>query len=524
MKDDISKPVVIVIGLDGASWNILSPLIEQGKLPFFKEILMKSAYGPLESIKPPMSVPAWKCYSTGKDPSDLGVYTFIKLDLKANRYDVVNSMDFDDRDIWDYLGLYGYTSCVYKMFSTHPTRKIHGIMISDLPINTKGFYPRQLKSEIEKRFGSLWIDFEYTTNREKTYYNALEGTKKDFEVMKYILKKYSPNFVHISIYHTDGIQHFFWKDMTDGKNKYSKFIENAWITITEYIEDFIGYLKELYKDDFYLFFISDHGFTSVNYRFNMGKWLLERKYITLKPIGKLYGFIQKFLSVDRLYKLIELFLKVATKLRIKRFTWGIQFQLASATLGKVIDFKRSKIIPLEGSILYVNRAHFRTRKERDLFVSKVIEELKSIRTPDGSKLAKDVIDGHKLYKNKKRHVPDILIVPNSVDLNNSVLTKYLWSKPPENKWTGMHDLYGIIIVKGPNIKKQYKLDNVRIIDVAPTILHIFGIPKPTSMRGRVIEEIFENYDQSKKFSQKPQSFEQILIKQKIKSLKKLGVL
>jgi len=45
MIDDISKPVVIVIGLDGASWNILSPLIEQGKLPFFKEILMKSAYG-----------------------------------------------------------------------------------------------------------------------------------------------------------------------------------------------------------------------------------------------------------------------------------------------------------------------------------------------------------------------------------------------------------------------------------------------------------------------------------------------
>lgn len=62
---------LIVIGLDGATWEIINPLIESGKLPTIKNLLEISCHGKLESIVPPISVPAWKCYSTGKTPAKL---------------------------------------------------------------------------------------------------------------------------------------------------------------------------------------------------------------------------------------------------------------------------------------------------------------------------------------------------------------------------------------------------------------------------------------------------------------------
>lgn len=522
MKDNNVVPTVIVIGLDGADWNILYQLIEEGKLPFFKKMLNEGSYGYLESIKPPVSVPAWKCYSTGRDPSDLGVYTFIKVDLKARKYKVVQSHDFRGKDIWDYLGMYGYFSCVYKMFSTHPVRRINGCIISELPLNEKGYSPRTLKQEIEEKFDSLWVDTEFTTDREKTYYKVLKLTKKDFEVMKYLIKKYKPNFVHLTVYHTDTIQHFFWKELTEKDPVYGTFIENAWIKVTEYIEDFVKTLKVIYGEHFYLFLISDHGFTNVKYRFNMYQWLLEKKYITIKPISKLYNLILNFVSLDIFYDIIEFLTKLFGMLKINCIKkMGLQYKIASVALEKGIDFGRSRIIPLEGRILYVNRAYYRTKKERDLFVSKIMNELNQIKAPDGTKLIKEIIDGHEYYGTDK--APDILIIPNSVDINNSILVKDLWSKPLKNTWTGMHDSFGILIAKGPYIKKKYKITHAKIIDIAPTILHIFGLPIPKSMRGRVIKEIFEDYVPKELITQQQKRLTEVLsVRRTVKSLKQMG--
>jgi len=51
---------------------------------------------------------------------------------------------------------------------------------------------------------------------------------------------------------------------------------------------------------------------------------------------------------------------------------------------------------------------------------------------------------------------------------------------------------GIFVAKGPRIKKGIKIDGAKIYDIAPTILHIFGLPIPNEMDGRVLKEIFNN--------------------------------
>ena len=66
-------------------------------------------------------------------------------------------------------------------------------------------------------------------------------------------------------------------------------------------------------------------------------------------------------------------------------------------------------------------------------------------------------------------------------------------KPFSTRHTGSHRLNGIFLAYGPRIKREYKIENARIYDIAPTVLHIFGLPILKDMDGRVLKEIFEEY-------------------------------
>ena len=76
---------LLVIGLDGATWNLLKPLIDAGELPTIKQLIKNGLCDKLESSIPPVTVPAWKCYSTGTNPAKLGVYTWVGLDIKNKK-------------------------------------------------------------------------------------------------------------------------------------------------------------------------------------------------------------------------------------------------------------------------------------------------------------------------------------------------------------------------------------------------------------------------------------------------------
>ena len=467
------KTKVFVLGLDGASWNVLEPLINEGKLPNFKRLIESGTSGKLESVMPPISVPAWKCYSTGKTPGELGIYSFLSIDLKNYRYKVVTSKDFNSPDVWDILSFVGKKSVVYKMFSTYPAKKIRGCIVSEYPEMKNGTYPRNLIYELEEKFGKIYHDVAFTTDREKTYETVLEETKKDFEVIKYLIEKYDPDFVHMTVAHTDGVQHFFWRDMLDSSSPYHDYIEKMWIEIDRLLKNLLDFLENR-KGNWHLIIISDHGFTECKYRFNIANWLMKNKYLKLTLKGKILRIASKFITLDMAYNIVEKLIKfLGEKMKIKKFKWGIQHNIAAGISQKIIDFKKSRIIPLEGQILYVNPKMV-SREEREEFVSRIIKEISEIKRPDGELLVKQIHDGKKYYNNNT--APDILILPNQVYMYTIPLINELWAIPPKNKWTGMHDLYGVFIAHGEHIKREDEVEKARLYDIMPTILYLLDVP------------------------------------------------
>jgi predicted AlkP superfamily phosphohydrolase/phosphomutase len=156
--------------------------------------------------------------------------------------------------------------------------------------------------------------------------------------------------------------------------------------------------------------------------------------------------------------------------------------------------------------------------------TQLIEEIKKIKDPKtGESLVTDVKRKEELYHGEHLELaPDLVAIPNEgYRLYDSIL-KNNWDY--ENKiWSAYHKLQGIFMAYGPDIRNGGKVENAKIYDLAPTILHMFQVPIPKDIDGRVLNEIFREDSEltRKETVYRDMETEKALIKKKIRKLKEL---
>jgi len=486
---------VIVIGLDGATWNIIEPMIQEGKLPTIDKLMQGGCYGNLESCIPAKTFPAWKCYSTGKNPGKLGVYGFANL-VAGERYRVVfnNSASFKSEELWDILGRNGISCGVLDMPTTYPPKAINCFMVSNAPPRPSGFvYPEELESEIKRHFDyKTEPDHYFESDKEAAIRDCMAIIDQRFAVASYLLKKFNPLFFHLTIFEIDTMQHY-----TRGKP-----LEDAWISIDNGIKSI---LAEHCDKDTYVILMSDHGHTDRVCNFQIARWLESKGLSVTKRRSRTLRAILSLLGLRR-----DRVIGLATKIGMFRLlrdyvpkTIRVRFLALLPTKGTVglknpmgglIEHDRSKVIPFGGGgLLYINRRCFQSQNEYESFRTSLINELEEIADPKtGTKLAQKVYKAEELYSGPYLSLaPDIVVAPNEgYMLGNVGEVEDIWIYP-ESDWTRCHRLQGIFTVLGPGIKQGLQIQGARIYDLAPTILHLFGIPVPQGTDGRVLQETFE---------------------------------
>src|SRR3990172_11273772 len=70
---------VVLIGLDGGTYRVLNPLMEEGRLPNIARLLKNGSHGTLLSTIPPVTAPAWTSLLTGKNPGKHGIFNFLRM-------------------------------------------------------------------------------------------------------------------------------------------------------------------------------------------------------------------------------------------------------------------------------------------------------------------------------------------------------------------------------------------------------------------------------------------------------------
>ncbi len=124
-----ARAKVYLIGLDGASWNLINPLLEQGKLPHFRRLMERGSYGPLKTFKPTISPILWTTIATGKTYEKHGIGNFT-AEMNGKRVPI-SSMVRATKAYWNILSDYGIRVGVVNWWVTWPPDKINGFIVSD---------------------------------------------------------------------------------------------------------------------------------------------------------------------------------------------------------------------------------------------------------------------------------------------------------------------------------------------------------------------------------------------------------
>lgn len=484
---------VCVVGLDGGTWNVIKPLME--KLPTFKKLIENGAWGELESTHPFFTSPAWKSYSTGKNPGKLGAYAWFNLDLKNKKMKLNLSTSFKGKEIWDYLGREGYHCVVINMPQTYPPKRINGVMISGFPGFDSGdyTYPKELRKELIRKFDyRISPNDELLLNKNKVLRESIELIKKRFMVAKYLWKTEKPNFLNLTIFYIDKLQHFFWnrKDI----------IEKIWKVIDEELTYLLNHIGE----ESYLFIISDHGFTDLKGVFRFNIWLRQKGYLHLKSepfkqnslfrllwyLGFKRERVEKLIKSLRLYGLLRKIFSEDTLIRIQHQLLSSDLKVDIGWVVSHLDWSKTKAILAAENCLYINMPKDRT--EYNVFREKLIEEIRSLRDPrNNEKVVVDVKKREDIYSGEFLDLaPDLILIPNEGYRIYDGFSQSTWEFTTA-PWSGYHKLHGIFLAHGPKIRKGERT-KVRIYDIAPTILHLFHIPPVREMDGRVLKQIFHS--------------------------------
>src|SRR4051794_24463814 len=257
---------VMIIGLDCAEPSLVLDRW-RGELPTLGALIERGAYGPLTSVVPPITVPAWSCMMSSRTPGDLGVYGF--RNRSDHSYDglfIANGSAIKEPRLWDLASRRGKRSIVLGVPGTYPPRPLNGVMVTCfLTPSTKYQYtfPPLLRSEVEEVVGEYLFDCTdfRTDDKDDLLRQVYEMTDKRFKLAEHLLQTKPWDLFAMVEMGTDRMHHGFWKDMAPAPRKHvpGGAYENAILDSHRHVDGLVGRLLAHADDDTTVFVVSDHG-------------------------------------------------------------------------------------------------------------------------------------------------------------------------------------------------------------------------------------------------------------------------
>ncbi len=129
---------VLVLGLDGASFDVIRPLVAAGRMPFLARLLREGHGATLESTVPPVSFPAWSSFATGLDPGAHGLFDFTQKLPGRYRVRFTNATDRAGTTLFGHASAAGRRVLALGMPATFPPEPVDGLLVSgfDAPVST----------------------------------------------------------------------------------------------------------------------------------------------------------------------------------------------------------------------------------------------------------------------------------------------------------------------------------------------------------------------------------------------------
>jgi predicted AlkP superfamily phosphohydrolase/phosphomutase len=454
-------PQLLVLGLDCLDPILLQKWIEKGCLPTFKKLVKNGVFGRLESTIPPTTIPAWPALFTGKNPGKLGVFDFFDINKEDGEYRATpfSPATLQGHYVWDLLENVGVSTGIINFPELFSFYEINGFFVS----NRRGpllASPSKLERELKATFPEVLNPFDSLEAFER-------NTLIEWQINKYLRKRFDVDLLIHVIHLLDYAVH-------QANN------EGDLRTCYEHVDKQLGeYLSSEQNDN--VLIVSDHGSRKYSKKFYVNTYLKQQGYLQLKQTHSstnllrslFYRLVNNSPSLEkRLKKYANIFTRVT----------GQQLSPSLNELFNSVDWSSSKAFAY--ALQTSNYVGIWNVTEDE----KILEQISALEYPNShSKIVKRIFTKEEVYQGQHlTKLPDVVLQL----AEDCLATSELGPIPYCNTHNYAHQRYGSFIAYGNDFMENVSLNNAKIYDVAPTILHIMGAPISSEMDGRVLTEIF----------------------------------
>jgi len=523
---------IFMIGWDGATFDLIRPWVAAGLLPNIGRLMAEGVHGPLRSTVPPWTFPAWTSFMTGKNPGKHGIYDFFQPRPGSYNLEFVHGGHRKAPTFWRLLSDAGRRVISVSIPCTFPPEKVNGVMISgfDFPgegpgsfVDARGMYPPELYDELNRTVGPHPIDASIIKeiNRgelETALERILQTVRQKARTAKYLMAEHPWDCFMILFGESDGTGHQFWKYCDPHSPLYTEHptMGTAIQRVYQELDRELGEFLDRLPADVTVMMMSDHGFGGVgDWVVYPNRWLHEQGALRLHQ--------QAAEGAGRGLEKLKLWAVAALPAWMQRAVYRFAAPLVGRLEARVrygqIDWPATEAYFDENPYFPVLRVNLKGRQPEGIVEpgrqyeevrNRLIAALEAWRHPEtGEKiierayrreevyagphlsLAADIIpkwaqhQGYSYSFRKSTNVAGKGWI-EQVDPHNADGCQFYQGK------SGTHRDDGIFLARGAALRAGATISGARIIDLAPTILALLGVPAPPDMDGRVLEGIFQD--------------------------------
>jgi predicted AlkP superfamily phosphohydrolase/phosphomutase len=515
-------PKVLIVGLDGATFDNIEPWVDEGHLPTFKKILEGGTRARLVSTFPPVTAPAWTSFMTGKNPGKHGLYHFIEPQPGGYALRYTNARSRRAPTVWKLLGDAGLKVGAVNIPMTYPPEPVNGFMIAgmDAPEDSRAItHPPELFEELSRRFAKVSKQIRYLgylnsdERRDALLAGLAEMDQHYLELCTHLFESRPVDVGMVVFTSTDTAQHFFYQYLDPGHPQHdavgAQKYRGAILDVYRRIDGILARMMERLPADGTLMLMSDHGFRSTSGRIvHLNRFLEEAGLLARRKAGPISRLVRPVLK--RLDTLLRGSLSPEQKAKVAELLPGLRRKWESQYAGFAdIDWSRTKAYCYEVLTfppgIWINTRGQRPQgiveagAEYDALLADITRRLLALKDPvTGQALVTRVYRKEEAYQGPYlEHAPDLTVswwegitFLTKPSFGEGAVVDFVGGKPLEaGDWGGGHALEGILAMHGPAFRASHRVP-AAIVDVTPTLLYLLGLPVSEDMDGKVLVDAF----------------------------------
>jgi len=512
--------MLLVVGFDGATWDVIEPLIAAGRMPNVARLRAAGTWGKLRSTTPPVTFPSWTSFMTGVNPGKHGIFDFTRRKVGSYEVEFVNSTFRKVPTIWNRLSAHAKRICILGLPATFPPESVNGCMVSgfDSPVATRAdrsfVSPPGMFDEVERAGGFPFADFqEFRIGpgwHEAASAAMLRAIANKRTLGMRLLEREAWDCFLLLFGESDTAAHHFWRFHDPHSPRFAAApateFGDTLASVYEALDAALGALWDSVPGA-NVMMVSDHGFGGTNCKaVALNEWLAQAGFLRRRPrsvsnrslaaVKRLALEIVPSLWQQRLFRMGGGFLASALESRVRfaGIDWG-----GTQAFSEELNYFPSVWINLRGR----EPEGVVDPDDYDRVVDDICAASTMLTDPDTGRpivrkawRREEVYDGPWVVQ-----APDI-ILEYELDGGYSYMTlpsagrvdsALVWRIPPSDsdrgKLTGMsgsHRPEGVFALAGPQVKADGYQEGARIEDAAATILSLCGIESPKEFDGRTL--------------------------------------